>query len=584
MLSGSTRLTGSALSFGGAVSGAQDLQLRTDTLAIGSSVAGTGEFSIAPLDAARTIGVAGGAGGLQLSRAALDGTSGFSHLTIGRTDGSGAVNAGAWRLHADTTLQSRSGDLNLNGSVDGGFALALNTGATTRIAGPVGATTALRSLSLDNNAAAADWNGTSGERTLFDQADSTGAARVITSGAQTYADPVVAMVPVVFNGGAISAALAGNQFAKAISANADTLQLRSTGPIEIGTLTLAHGGSVETDGVLKLDGALRLAGGTLMLVSNATPTPGDFADPELQGRTLAFGLVPIKEASATITQGAGSTLSSAAGSLLVLRSPKGGSMQLDQPGNTLLGELSAVSGTLGEQGSARFDSAASPTLSFIRIASSELHVAGAPPSDGSQTLQQAGLEADALKLSADVLATGPTGQIRARLPFDNAQGSQTAVPGLTLVLSPTALQTGTGFGTSSPEGWIQVSIGNDKGGYITARPKGEGGVNAFVLLGGALGFKPFYDGSGKLGEIRIFYNGDAPRTPQEAGALTAVLAVIEDARHARFEEAVRTENVSARLRSGVIAEVGAGRPATVGRESIRLPQNCEVKPGSLNCQ
>jgi hypothetical protein len=35
---------------------------------------------------------------------------------------------------------------------------------------------------------------------------------------------------------------------------------------------------------------------------------------------------------------------------------------------------------------------------------------------------------------------------------------------------------------------------------------------------------PFYDGAGKLTEIRIFYNGNAPRTPQEAGALAAVIA------------------------------------------------------------
>jgi len=47
---------------------------------------------------------------------------------------------------------------------------------------------------------------------------------------------------------------------------------------------------------------------------------------------------------------------------------------------------------------------------------------------------------------------------------------------------------------------------------------------------------------------------------------------------------VRTENVSSRLRSGVIAEVGAGRPATVGRESIRPPDTCEVKPGTLRCE
>ena len=36
--------------------------------------------------------------------------------------------------------------------------------------------------------------------------------------------------------------------------------------------------------------------------------------------------------------------------------------------------------------------------------------------------------------------------------------------------------------------------------------------------------------------------------------------------------------------SGVIAEVGAGRPATVGRESIRLPDTCEIKPKTLLCE
>ena len=96
--------------------------------------------------------------------------------------------------------------------------------------------------------------------------------------------------------------------------------------------------------------------------------------------------------------------------------------------------------------------------------------------------------------------------------------------------------------------------------------------------------RPFYDGTGQLSAVRIFFNGQSTRTPQEAGALAAVIALIEDARHTRFEEAVRTENVSSRLRSGVIAEVGAGRPATVGREGIRPPDGCDPKPGTLLCQ
>jgi hypothetical protein len=360
--------------------------------------------------------------------------------------------------------------------------------------------------------------------------------------------------------------------------------LRTGSNLKLGTVALANGGNIETDGTLELAGALQLNGGTLALVSNATPTAlADFSDPELQKRSLTLRFVPVKEASAAIFQSSGSTLSSAAGTTLTLRSKNGGSILLEQPGNTLAGDISAVSGTLNDTSETRFNGPGEVVLGFVRVGSNEIHVAGAPPADNNQATVQAGIEADVVKLSADQLTTGSTGQIRARLPFDNTQGSQTSVPGLTLVMGDTALNVGNGFGSAAPETWVQVEIGGTSGGYMTVRPKGAGGKPGVILLGGRALPKPFYDGNGKLTEVRVFYNGDSPRTPQEAGALSAVTAVVEDARRARFDEAVRTENVSSRLRSGVIAEVGAGRPATVGRESIRLPDSCNIKPGSLSC-
>src|SRR4029079_254538 len=119
------------------------------------------------------IGIAGAAGTLQVPQSMLDGAGGFTQHTIGLVNGSGAINANGVTLRSNTTLQSASGDIRLNGSVDGAFDLMLNTGGTTRIAGPVGTTTPLRSLAIDNNPAAADWNGTVGERTLFDLAGGT---------------------------------------------------------------------------------------------------------------------------------------------------------------------------------------------------------------------------------------------------------------------------------------------------------------------------------------------------------------------------------------------------------------------------
>jgi len=266
----------------------------------------------------------------------LDGATGFTGHVIGRSDGSGTVSAGNLVLRADTTLQTASGDMNLGGSIDGGFALTLNSGGTTRITGPVGATTALKSVTTDNNATATDWNGTTGERTTFDKADSTGSARVVTTGAQTYNDPVTAAVPIAFTGGAITATQGSNRFDGVVSANAASLDLRSSTDLRLGAVSLLSGGAVETDGILHLTGALQLEGGTLILTSNATPTPIGLSDPEFAGKTFTFGFVPVKEASATIVQDTGATLGSAAGSLLVLRSPAGGSLLLDQPRNTLL--------------------------------------------------------------------------------------------------------------------------------------------------------------------------------------------------------------------------------------------------------
>ena len=137
LLSGSSRLTGSALTLTGPVSGATDLTLQANALSGGSSISGTGVLTIAPLDPTLSIGVAGGAGAIQVSQAALDGATGFSGHVIGRTDGSGTLTAGNLVLRANTTLQTATGDLNV-GSVDGAFALALNSGGSTRITGPIG--------------------------------------------------------------------------------------------------------------------------------------------------------------------------------------------------------------------------------------------------------------------------------------------------------------------------------------------------------------------------------------------------------------------------------------------------------------
>jgi hypothetical protein len=103
------------------------------------------------------------------------------------------------------------------------------------------------------------------------------------------------------------------------------------------------------------------------------------------------------------------------------------------------------------------------------------------------------------------------------------------------------------------------------------------------VTAGTNGYQLFYDGAARSSEVPVVYNGAVPSTPEAQGSISATVAVSEGARKDRFEEAVRTENVAIRLRAGVIAEVGAGRPATVGKEGIRPPEGC-TPSATLGCE
>lgn len=560
-LAGDTRLDAASLRLAGPVRGAGDLLLRTDRLEA-ADVSGSGVLRITPRSLDTSIGIAGGAGTLQIGQALVTSAGGFTRHEFGRRDGTGAIQVGPWRLGADTVLQSGRGELHLGGRVDGAFALALDTGGLTRITAPIGTLTPLAGLSTDRR-------GTAGEQTRID--GGAAALRIVTSGDQTWGDALETQRPVLLVGRVVRAEQDGNRFGAPLSVAADSLQLRSPQGIELGELTLAQGGTIESGGVLLLRGDLQLDAGTLRLVSHATPSAGGFTDPDLQEQIRNFGplrydLSVLAEASATILQGDDSTVRTASGSRLELHATRGGTIQLLGRDNTLLGELAALSGAAGD--APPVGAGGDFTVGFVRVNSSELHLAG--------------LEADALWLSADRLSTGSDGLIRARLPYLDRQGSNSSLAALTLVLGQQARDSGAGFG--SADGPVQVQVGGSEGGFLTVRPRGVGDRTVAVILLRGPDPQPFYDGAGKATEIRVFYNGDAPRTPEETGALTAVTATVEDARQTRFEETVRTENVKSRLRSGVIAEVGSGRPATVGRESIRLPENCSVQSNRLQCQ
>ena len=523
---GDARFVASALRFDGKVSGARNLVLNADTVTAGE-LAGTGELQVAPTSAGRSIDLTGGAADVSIDLAQV---SGFTQRTIGRADGTGSITAGALNLGANTTVQNGSGAVHFNGTVDGPYALTVQSNGTVDIKGDVGASVALTSLNTTGNV-------------VF------GGNLIRTTGAQTYAGDFTTDVA-----------------SRAFSIDAGSLSLNSSQGLAFNRLHLVSGGAVTVAGRLALVGNVDLDGGVLTLESKAGPGAGStIRDADGTSRNdVVFADRPLLGADVAIAQ-TGGTINTAAGSTLNLRASGGGSISVEHVDavtgaeNQIQGSLSAVSGTPGEVGSARFHSGSGPlVVSTVNLRAANLHAAG--------------IEGDVVRLTAASLDTAPGTKIRARLPYENVQGALTSMPALTLV--PTQPAQLNQYGTPSPSSWIQVEVGDATGGFLTVRPKGAGSGSSVIYLGGAEGVLPFYDGSGKISEIQVYYNGRTPSTPQEVGALTAVTSVIEESRRSRFEEVVRTENVSARLRTGVIAEVGSGRPATVGSESIRMPASC----------
>ncbi|HWK83359.1 MAG TPA: filamentous hemagglutinin N-terminal domain-containing protein, partial [Caldimonas sp.] len=142
-LGSSSNFSGSSLGFGnGIVAGAFDLGLRADTLNLAGAIAGSGNATLSSETQSATIGVAGGAGLLQLTQATLDRFASFGTLTVGRADGSGDLTFGNLVLPTNVAIQSASGNANFTGTVSSAAAqsrdLSVSTGGTTTFAGAVG--------------------------------------------------------------------------------------------------------------------------------------------------------------------------------------------------------------------------------------------------------------------------------------------------------------------------------------------------------------------------------------------------------------------------------------------------------------
>ena len=94
--------------------GANDLTLVADEMALGGDVDGSGDLSLTTTTAGTDINLNNGTAGLDISAAELariGASTDFANITIGGAAHTGTLNAGAWTLGSDLTLQGGAVDL-----------------------------------------------------------------------------------------------------------------------------------------------------------------------------------------------------------------------------------------------------------------------------------------------------------------------------------------------------------------------------------------------------------------------------------------------------------------------------------------
>ncbi len=404
---------------------------------------------------------------------------------------------------------------------------------------------------------------------------------------------------VQLTGGRIAALNEGNRFGGAVSITAAGEISLSSGrggaaggagsrDLVLGTVNAGAGGRVDA-GLLSLSGVTTVTGGTLSLVA-AAPVTALAPDAELSTRQATS--LPIAFAADAVISDTNGRLNVAAGAGLNVIASNGGSVQLLAAGNSFLGNLSVVSGAPDTPWSANSTSLSFGGATLNYAVQSRVRLAGDTVTVGGD-----GVVADVVSIRADRLSTTGTAAIVARLPFDSTAGTATALPGLTLELTPAAFTLSFPFGAPGADGGLRVSVGSrDYGdrvlpldaGFVNVLPRdGASGTTAVLLRGPVVnpagGYRFFFAGAGSQTQIPVFYNGVLPTTPQVENSISATVAVSEGARKAGFDDAVRTENVAVRLRAGVIAEVGPAPSATQGTEGLRVPAGCTPAPGALLC-
>jgi autotransporter-associated beta strand protein len=398
---------------------------------------------------------------------------------------------------------------------------------------------------------------------------STLGANVSTTGSQTYQGAVTLINgDRTLTGSIVIANNADNLWGSVLSLTADTVDISAGNlPLTLGSVTAGAGGSIRA-GTVHLNGQMTVRSGTLTLLASA-----DASGNTTNSNKLSPTQNSVYYSADVVTQGTSGKIDLLQGARLVVLAPGnsanggvGGSVALTHADNSFAGELEILSGAANATWSDHRDNGQS-VQGRVQVNGYGVRIGGA------------GIEADIVSVRANQLSTLGNAVITARMPFNNAMEASATVPGLTLDLTPAAFTLASPFGRTGAEIAVGVGYGASfNAGLVSALPQnGAQGATAVVLKGPAVGngYTFYSTNAGDQTAIPVYYNGLMPSTPEVSGAISATISVIENARRQGFEEALRTENVATRLRSGVIAEVGPGRSATTGSQGIALPELCD---------
>ncbi|WP_035707127.1 filamentous hemagglutinin N-terminal domain-containing protein [Niveispirillum irakense] len=262
---GATTLTGATtinagkgdISFAGTVDGAQALTLNNSgktsfsgavggTTALASLTTGTGATS---LRSVTTTGAQSYGGAVT-----LNGT--LSTTNSGITFGNLIV------LDGDSTISTGKADISVAGTINGAYALTLNSSGTTKLAGAVGGTTALTSLTTDAGG-------------------STSIVGVKTTGTQTYNDAVVLTADTIIDSGkgnvtfasTITGPMALTVNSAGVTSFGGEISVASITTDAAGTLSIA-GGKVTTTGAQSYGDAATLTADTTLTGTSVTLAQG----------------------------------------------------------------------------------------------------------------------------------------------------------------------------------------------------------------------------------------------------------------------------------------------------------------------